>query len=75
MKINLHLPDGIYQKVETAAAEEGQSVDAFVMDAVRQALAREQSPSFPTSGWRAVFGKAKLADVQELQQLLDSEFA
>jgi hypothetical protein len=74
VKTTLELPDRLYRQIKARAALRGQTIKAFFLDAVRDKLAAERSAAASQTGWRAVFGKAKLADVDDVQRILDEEF-
>jgi hypothetical protein len=73
MKTTVEIPDGLYRQVKVQAALNGQSVRAFLVDALQQKLGRTGAKSEP-AGWRAVFGKVKPADIRAIQRRLDEEF-
>ena len=74
MKTTLELPDRLYRQIKARAALRGQTIRAFFLDAVRDKLAAERNAVARQTGWRAVFGKAKPADVDDVQRILDEEF-
>jgi hypothetical protein len=74
MKTTLELPDRLYRQIKARAALRGQTVKAFFLDAVRDKLAAERNSAARETGWRAVFGKAKPSDVDDVQRILDQEF-
>jgi hypothetical protein len=74
MKTTLELPDRLYRQIKARAALRGQTVKAFFLDAVRDKLAADRGAAKRETGWRAVFGKAKPADVDDVQRILDAEF-
>ena len=75
MKTTVELPDKLYRQIKARAALRGQTIKAFFLDALRDKLATEKSQSQAEAGWRAVFGKAKKEDMDELQQIVDEEFS
>jgi hypothetical protein len=74
MKTTVEIPDGLYRRVKVQAALNGQSVRAFLVDALQQKLGRGDSRKPELAGWRAVFGKAKPEDIRTIQGRLDEEF-
>lgn len=74
MKTTLDLPDRLYRQIKARAALRGQTIRAFFLDAVRDKLAADRTAAARETGWRAVFGKAKPGDVEEVQRILDEEF-
>jgi plasmid stability protein len=75
MKTTVELPDRLYRQLKARAALKGQSIKAFFIDAIRDKLAAEQSPQKKAAGWKAVYGKAKKEDMEELRRIIDEEFA
>jgi hypothetical protein len=73
MKTTLELPDRLYRQIKARAALRGQTVKAFFLEAIRDKLTADRNVS-RQSGWRAVFGKAKLDDVADVQRIIDEEF-
>jgi hypothetical protein len=71
----MDVPDSLYRQIKARAALRGQTVRAFLLEAIRDKLASSRSPGKVPRGWRSVFGKAEQKDIDELQQLLDTEFA
>jgi hypothetical protein len=74
MKTTLELPDRLYRQIKARAALRGQTIKAFFLDAVRDKLAAERNAKSRQAGWRAVYGKARPADVGDVQRILDEEF-
>ncbi len=75
MKTTLEVPDSVYRQVKARAALKGQTVKAFVLDAIQDKLRTEADQRKQTKGWQSVFGKAPKDDVAELQKILDEEFS
>ncbi len=77
MKIKLELPDQLFRRAKAAAAEHGQSVTDFIMDALRDKLvlhggrARAEVPE-----WMQGFGKLKRLheETVRVQSVIDREF-
>ncbi len=77
MKIELELSDQLFRRAKAAAAEHGQSVKDFMMDALRDKLglnrdaATEHAPE-----WMQGFGKLKHMHRETLrvQSTIDQEF-
>ncbi len=75
MKTTLEIADPVYRQVKARAALKGQTVRAFVVEAIKDKLDAEQSSRQAVPGWRAVFGKAPAEAIEELQQIIDDEFS
>lgn len=52
MKTTLEIPDPLFRKVKSTAAERGQSLKDFVTDALRDKLA----PNAGRAGGKSIFG-------------------
>lgn len=77
MKTTLEIPDPLFRKVKSIAAERGQSLKEFVQEALQDKLARK--PGLPvTSGpeWMQGFGKLKRLhkETARVQAAIDQEF-
>jgi hypothetical protein len=77
MKTTLEIPDPLFRKAKARAAERGQSLKAWITEAVQEKLAgkaREASPSEPE--WMSGFGKLRRlrSETQRIQQRIDAEF-
>ena len=75
MKTTVEVPDKLYRQIKSRAAAEGQTVKAFFLEALQDKLAKVSNASGQKTGWRAVFGKAKKEDMDELQRVIDEEFS
>ncbi len=75
MKTTVEIPDGLYRQIKAEAAIRGQTVKAFLLEALQHKLLTQSSVQPKRAGWRSVFGKAKAADVNALQRELDKEFS
>ncbi|MEX2316733.1 MAG: hypothetical protein WD669_06250 [Pirellulales bacterium] len=75
MKTTVEVPDRVYRQIKARAASRGQTIKAFVLDALQDKLAKEKRSNGRKSGWRAVFGKAKKADVEAVQRAIDEKFS
>jgi hypothetical protein len=79
MKTTVELPDPLYRQLKARAALEGQTVKAFLLDAIRAKLSADRAAKrgkkkVEQVGWRAAFGAADPDDVAEVQRLIDEEF-
>jgi hypothetical protein len=75
MKTTVELPDTLYRRVKARAAMNGQTVKAFLLDALRDKLAHDRSAAVGESGWKAVFGAARADEIAEVQRIIDAEFS
>ena len=75
MKTTVDIPDSVYRQIKARAALRGESVKAFLLEAVKDKLAASRDREKGSSGWRSVFGKADQKAVEELQRILDEEFS
>jgi len=66
-RITLELPAGLLRRVKTRAAEQGRSMNSLVAEALETALRRDPQP---TTGWRAVFGRARPGATREVARHL-----
>jgi len=75
MKTTIEIADSVYRQVKARAALRGQTVRAFLLEAIGEKLALESKTEKGPSGWRAVFGKAPEGAAEELQTRIDEEFS
>jgi hypothetical protein len=73
MTTTIELPDAVYHQVQAHAAQQGKTIDAFLLDAIHEKLAEEQDED--GHGWRSVFGKGDKEAVAEVQRIIDEEFS
>ena len=66
-RITLELPTDLLRRVKTRAAEQGRSMNSLVTEALETALRGDQQP---TTGWRAVFGRARPGATREVARHL-----
>jgi plasmid stability protein len=64
-KTTLELPTDLVRRVKARAAEQGRSMKSLVTEALENAL---RGPRSPTTGWRAVFGRAKPGDTRDVER-------
>jgi len=55
-KTTLELPTDLLRRVKTRASEQGRPMKSLVAEALETALRGDHQP---TTGWRAVFGRAR----------------
>jgi hypothetical protein len=77
MKTTLEIPDPLFRKVKSIAAERGQSLKEFVQEALQDKLAPK--PRLPAAGgpeWMQGFGKLKRLrkETGRVQAVIDQEF-
>ena len=75
MKTTIEIADSVYRQVKARAALRGQTVRAFLLEAIGEKLAEEGTAENGPAGWRAVFGKASRRAVEDVQALIDHEFS
>jgi hypothetical protein len=73
MKTTIDVPDDLYRQIKVQAAENGQSIKSFFLEAAEYKLASGGADEHKVSGWQAVFGKANKGDVAEVQRSLHAE--
>jgi hypothetical protein len=77
MKTTIEIPDPLFRKAKSRAAERGQSLKDFVADALRARLAAEGAGAGPVQpGWMAGFGKLRSLhnETVRIQGLIDEAF-
>ncbi len=77
MKTTLEIPDPLFRKVKSIAAERGQSLKDFVTDALRDKLAANAGRAAATGPeWMQGFGKLKRLhkETVHVQSVVDREF-
>ena len=76
MKTTLELPDQLFRKAKATAAERGQSLKEFVMEALRDKLALERGIAAHEPEWMQGFGKLKRLhqETVRVQSIIDEEF-
>lgn len=74
MKTTLDIPDEVFRQSKAAAAMRGESLKDFVTESLRGRLAETRSNESAVSGWRRVFGQARLDEVAEVDGIVAEEF-
>jgi hypothetical protein len=77
MKTTLELPDRLFRRAKVAAAERGQSLDEFVMEALRDKLVLHgEHARADEREWMQGFGKLKRLhkETVRVQSVIDQEF-
>lgn len=75
VKTTLEVPDAVFRKAKAAAAERGQSLKAFVTEALQEKLSRARGgPGGPS--WMRGFGalRALSRETAKIQERIDREF-
>lgn len=75
MKTTVEFPDNLYRQIKARAALQGQSIKAFLLDAIREKLEIDGEVKEDEVGWRAAFGTADPEAVAEVQKIIDEEFS
>jgi plasmid stability protein len=75
VKTTLEIPDPLFRKVKSRAAERGQSLKDFVVEALHARLASERGASDEAPPWMAGFGKLKRLrkETARIQALVDTD--
>jgi len=73
MTTTIDLPDSVYSRVQAQAAQQGKTVDAFLVDAISDKLAEADDQS--KLGLMAVFGKGDKEAVADVQRIIYEEFS
>ena len=73
MTTTIELPDSVYDRAKAHAALQGKTIDAFLVEAIRDKVSEQQDPE--VHGWRSVFGKGDKEEVAEVQRIIDEEFS
>ena len=75
MKTTVEFPDNLYRQIKARAALQGQSVKAFLLDAIREKLEIDGEVKEDDLGLRAALGTADPEAVAEVQKIIDEEFS
>jgi hypothetical protein len=73
MKATLEIPDDLFKRSKAAATTQGESLDEFVTEALREHLRRQAATSSGQRGWRSVFGQATQEEVASVNALIAKE--
>jgi len=77
VKTTLEVPDTLFRKAKATAAERGQSLKAFVTEALQEKLARRAVRDAPQGPpWMRGFGKLRTLrkETARIQDRIDREF-
>lgn len=75
MKTTLDIPDDVFRRTKATAALRGESLKEFVTKALRARLDMDSAKVPAVTGWRTVFGRARAAEVAEIDEILASDLA
>lgn len=74
MKTTVTLPDELFRRAKAWAALHGISMRQFLTEAVMEKLSPGRGRGSAAVGWRAVFGKAPIADIRKVNAVISEEF-
>ena len=77
MKTTLEIPDVLFHRVKSKAAERGQSLKQFITEALQEKLAAEVGGRRPAQpGWMQGFGKLRRLrrETRRVQGRIDEQF-
>ena len=77
MKTTIELPDAVFRKAKSKAAERGQSLKAFITEALQEKLsARTVRTAAEQPSWMHGFGKLRplRRETARIQAAIDKEF-
>jgi hypothetical protein len=77
VKTTLDIPDPLFRKAKSKAAERGQSLRQLVTEALQEKLAPRPAPASPGEpGWMQGFGKLRRlrAETRRVQARIDEQF-
>lgn len=74
MKTTVEIPDDLFRASKADAALHGESLKQFMADALNAYLTTRQNAAPLRRGWRSVFGKARPAEIQEVDEIVAQEF-
>ena len=76
MKTTLEIPDGVFRRVKSTAALQGQTLKDFITEAVTEKL-KKAGKKAAERGWRPLFGafKKESGAIRRVQKVIDEEFS
>ncbi len=76
MKTTLEIPDALFRKAKSTAAQRGQTLKQFVTEAVQEKLAVNQTPASTGPAWMELFGAGKqyAEAIREIDREIEREF-
>ena len=75
LKTTIVIADETFRRIKALAAQKGQTLKAFLNDALREKLESDEAQARRSRGWRAVFGKAPGGSLDRVQEIIDAEFS
>lgn len=70
VKTTLEIPDDVFRQSKAAAAMRGESLKDFVTESLRARLEEKGQEEPAVSGWRRVFGQARLDEVAAVDAIV-----
>jgi hypothetical protein len=77
VKTTIEIPDVLFRRVKSRAAERGQTLKEFVSEALQEKLASRRSTAVPGEpGWMAGFGKLRALhkETERIQRRVEEAF-
>ena len=76
MKTTVELPDALYRKLKSTAAEEGRSIKEILTEAVTDRLRRRSTAERVAKPWESAFGGLKQLHRENLRidRIINAEF-
>ncbi len=76
MKTTLEIPDPLFRKAKSTAAERGQTLKEFVTDALKEKLRTRRDARSAQPRWMAGFGRLRAlrAETARVQKRIDEAF-
>jgi hypothetical protein len=74
VKTTIEIPNELFRKWKASAAAQGQSMKEFLTHALQDKLTGRKQRNGQTTGWRTVWGKAKVRQLREVDAIIHSEF-
>ena len=65
----------MFRQLKARAALRGMTMKAFVLQAIRDKLEAELAERVSEPGWQGVYGKASGKEIDQVQDIIDSEFS
>ena len=76
MKTTMEIPDGLFRKAKSRAAERGQTLKEFMTEALNEKLLKERRLPAGEPGWMRGFGKLRSLhkETARVQRRIDAAF-
>jgi len=76
VKTTLEIPDALFRKAKSTAAQRGQTLKQFVTEAVQEKLADKRNLNAGTPPWMELFGAGKqyAESIREIDREIEREF-